>query len=170
MVEVQVRLSPGEEILLRRGSLQVEGVVAWCFEGKAGIKFREAIVVQSWSARQHGEGGQTQIDRVVAAANTGASEVEPAVKRAKNGLERDVLDSRLAEEILLVARIIEQLGEDIAEEPLMIARHGHSLQQLDVAVQTLGHIARIITADDPEAVLDEIGMKELVARLRRRSL
>lgn len=71
---------------------------------------------------------------------------------------------------MLVARIIKQFGEGIADEPLMIARYSHSLQQLDVAVQTLGHIARVVSADDPEAVLDEIGMQELVARLRRRSL
>ena len=170
MLEVSARFSPGEEILLRRGSLQVEGVVAWCSEGRTGISFHEKIVVQQWAARQHGEVGQTQVDRVVAAAKPGAGAVEPAANRTNMELERDVLNSRLAEEILLVARIIEQLGEDIADEPLMIARHSHSLQQLDVAVQTLGHIARIISADDPKSVLDVIGMKELVARLRRKSL
>ena len=170
MVEVSAQFSPGEEILLRHGSLHVEGVVAWCFEGRAGISFRENIVVQRWAARQPGEGGQTQVDRVVAAAKTSAGTVEPTAKQRKNNVEGDVLDSRLAEEILLVARIIEQFGEGIAGEPLIIARHSHALQQLDIAVQTLGHIARIITADDPKAVLDEIGMQELVARLRRRSL
>lgn len=86
MVELSAKLSPGDEILLRRGSLQVESVVRWCFDGRAGISFREIIVVQQWAAQQQGVGGQTQVDRAIAAARPGVGTVESASKRTKQDL------------------------------------------------------------------------------------
>ncbi|HET7815987.1 MAG TPA: PilZ domain-containing protein [Sphingomicrobium sp.] len=171
MVEVSSQLSPGDEILLRRGSLEVGGVVAWCFDGRAGISLRDRIEVSKWAARRQGACNQAQVDHVVATARATLGTTSSGESGAgKRSLDQDVLNSRLAEEILLVARTIELLGDEIAEEPLFVARHGQSLQQIDIAVQVLGHVARIITAEDPNAAISEIGMQALVARLCRKSL
>lgn len=171
MVELSSNLSPGNEIVLRRGCLEARGVIAWCFDGRAGISLRDNIVVSQWVARQKDACSQAQVDQIVATARAtlGTARPEERISSKKN-LEQDVLNSRLAEEILLIARIIEQLGDEFAEEPLFVARHGQSLQQVDVAVQVLGHIARIISAEDPNAAISEIGMQALVARLCRKSL
>lgn len=171
MVEMASQLSPGDEVRLCRGSLEARGVIAWCFDGRAGISLRDNIVVAQWIARQKGACSQAQVDQVIATARAtlGAARSEERGFSKKN-LERDVLNSRLAEEILLIARIIEQLGDEFAEEPLFVARHGQSLQQVDVAIQVLGHIANIIRAEDPNAAISEIGMQALVARLCRKSL
>lgn len=171
MVEVSSQLSPGDEIVLRRGSLEVGGVVAWCFDGRAGISLRANIEVSEWVARQKGACSQAQVDHVVATSRAALGSSRPGQSSSgERNLEPDVLNNRLAEEILLIARTIEQLGDEFAEEPLVVARHGQSLQQVDVAVQVLGHIARIINAEDPNAVISEIGMQALVARLCRKSL
>lgn len=171
MVEVSSHLSPGDEIVLRRGALEARGVVAWCFSGRAGISLRDTIVVSAWAARPKGACSQVQVDQVVASARATLGTAGPdKVSSSKKDLDQDVLNARLAEEILLIARIIEQLGDEFAEEPLFVARHGQSLQQVDVAVQVLGHIARIIKAEDPNAAISEIGMQELVGRLYRKSL
>jgi len=171
MVEVSAPFSPGEEILLRRGSLEVEGTVAWCINGRAGINFRENVVVQQWVARQQAASGQTQVDQVVNAARSNFGMPRAAATRPSEiKLDAPVLNCRIAEEILLVARMIEQIGEDLANEPLFIARHGQSLQQMDVAIQALGHLARVISAEDANAAICEIGMQSLAARLLRRSL
>lgn len=171
MVEVSSQLSPGDEILLRRRSLEVRGGVAWCFDGRAGISFRDHIVVSKWAARQNGACTQAQVDQAVAIARaTLGSARSGESSHGKRNLEQDVLNSRLAEEILLIARIIDQLGDELAEDFLVVVRHGQSLQQVDVAVQALGHIARIIIAEDPHAAISEIGMQALVARLCRKSI
>lgn len=171
MVEMSSQLSPGDEILLRRGSLEARGVIAWCFDGRAGISLRDNIVVSQWVARQKGACSEAQVEQVAATARAalGAARSEESSSSRKN-LEQDVLTSRLAEEILLVARIIEQLGDEFAEEPLFVLRHGQSLQQMDVAVQVLGHIASIVRAEDPNAAISGIGMQALVGRLCRKSL
>ena len=171
MVELSSHFSPGDEIVLRRGSLEARGVIAWCFDGRAGITLRDNIAVSRWVARQKGACSQVQVDQVVATARATLGVVRSEERSSSNkNLEQDVLNSRLAEEILLIARTIEQLGDKFAEERLFVVRHGQSLQQVDVAVQVLGHIASIIRAEDPNAAISEIGMQALVGRLCRKSL
>ena len=50
----------------------------------------------------------------------------------------------------------------------VVAAHGEALQHLDPLAQTLDHLARILTAGDPAAIIDAIGMDDLRSRLARR--
>lgn len=82
----------------------------------------------------------------------------------------DALDRRIAEEIDYARRILEAMGDRLASDGVIVARHAATLQGFDLVGQMLGHLAAVVgTADRGEAI-GRIGMEDLRARLRRRSL
>jgi hypothetical protein len=89
----------------------------------------------------------------------------PAIPQTDN-----VLNLRLAEELDYARRILETMGNDLSNDPLVIARHMVALQSVDVIGQLLGHIANVVRSSEPPATVDQIGMVELKARLTRRSI
>ena len=82
----------------------------------------------------------------------------------------DPLTLRLAEELDYVRRILDHLGNTLATEPLVIARHGQDLQWFDVASQILAHVAAVTRSAFPDVAVERIGMSDLKARLQRRAI
>ena len=82
----------------------------------------------------------------------------------------DALPQRLAEELAYVGRLLESLGDDLCNEPLVVARHAEKLQNLDIASQILGHVAALLVTDQPAQAVKEIGMTSLRKRLLRVAL
>ncbi len=82
----------------------------------------------------------------------------------------DALDQRLAEELELVVRQLEQLGAVLAADPILLARHCVQLQSIDLMQQVLGHLGRVVGAGDKAAATDAVTLRELKARLQRRPL
>lgn len=79
----------------------------------------------------------------------------------------DVLHRRLGEELEYARRMLDITGDELAADPIAIARHGVVLQSLDIVGQMLTHIATIIRSNDPEAAVERIGMGDLKERLTR---
>ena len=79
----------------------------------------------------------------------------------------DALKLRLAEELEFARRMIEQMGDTLCADPLIVARHMVSLQSVDIVGQILGHIAAVIRSSDPEGAVEGIGMCDLKGRLQR---
>jgi hypothetical protein len=79
----------------------------------------------------------------------------------------DVLRRRLGEELEYARRMLDITGDELAADPIAIARHGVVLQSLDIVGQMLTHIATIIRSSDPKAAVERIGMGDLKARLTR---
>lgn len=86
------------------------------------------------------------------------------------GRSESQLDQRIAEELELVARQLEQLGGWFAADPILLNRYSAQLQSIDLMKQVLGHLGRLIGAADRELALERISLKELQARLRRKPL
>lgn len=86
------------------------------------------------------------------------------------GRSENPLDQRIAEELELLARQLEQLGGWFAADPILLQRYGLQLQSIDLMEQVLRHLGRLIAAADREAALDQVSLKELQARLRRKPL
>jgi len=86
------------------------------------------------------------------------------------GRSADLLDQRIAEELDLVVRKLEQLGEVLIGDPILIHRHAQQLQSIDLMQQILGHLGRLVAAADKEMAVDRITLVELKARLRRTAL
>jgi len=79
----------------------------------------------------------------------------------------DPLQLRLAEELEYVRRMLDQMGDTLSADPLVISRHMTSLQTVDIVGQILGHVANVTRSSDPSGAVDRIGMCELKARLTR---
>ena len=83
--------------------------------------------------------------------------------------EREI-DLRVAEEVELAARHIEQVGDALVADPAFLHRHGATLQALDLINQNLRHLAAVVAAADKEAAAERISLKELRRRLTRKSI
>ena len=86
------------------------------------------------------------------------------------GKSGDLLDQRIAEELELVIRQLEQLGDVLVGDPILLRRHAQQLQSVDLMQQVLGHLGRVVAAGDRAMAVDRITLVELKARLQRTAL
>jgi hypothetical protein len=86
------------------------------------------------------------------------------------GRTDDLLDERIAEELDLVVRQLEHLGDVLAGDPILLHRHAMQMQSIDLMQQVLGHLSRIVASGDKSMAIDRVTLTELKARLRRSSL
>lgn len=162
----------GERLTLRRAELAVPATVAWRSPGRCGVRFDRAISVAQWAAGLRvstgGHEGQARVDAIQAQVRAGASTTVAGSPPPAAQIKGE-LDQRLAEEIDYVARLIETMGDTLADEPTVINRHPQTLQGFDLATQILRHLATVLSADDRAAAIGAIGMADLRARLTRRA-
>ena len=160
--------APGTAIILRRLDLAVAGMVVWASGERCGVHFDSPTPVGEWVTGHRGAGerlaDQARVDLIQAVARTGVAEIAGTPAPAAAGVEVE-LDSRLASEIGFVRDLIERLGDELTDEPVLIARHATALQSFDLAAQILAHVANVLRAGDRSAAIAEIGMEELRARL-----
>jgi hypothetical protein len=89
------------------------------------------------------------------------------VRPARSELE---IDLRVAEEVELAARHIQQVGDALVSDPAFLHRHGATLQALDLINQNLRHLASVVAAANKEAAAERISFEELRRRLTRKSI
>ena len=159
--------SAGSPACIRRGALEAAGTIAWRAGKECGIRFDHPLALEEWMPAAP-SGGQSTVDTLIDAVRSGEAEVLPFP--SPHTPIGDVLPQRLAEELAYVGRLLESLGDDLCTEPMVIVRYAAKLQNLDIAAQVLGHVARLLTAEDPEQAIDSIGMTCLRKRLKRVSL
>ena len=165
-IEGAVLPAPGAEIILRRLDLAVRGGVVWTSGIRCGVHFDRSIGVGLWMTGRRA--AHDPADEPLGAmplpapgqSGTAAqrSTAAPAPAPAR-------LDGRLAEELDLVRKLLEQLGDALSDEPAILARHATALQSFDLVNQILGHVSTVLIAEDRAAAIGAIGMEELRARL-----
>ena len=163
----------GAAVRITRGALVADGSVAWREEGSCGVRFDRPIDPDAWfpgslprTAILDGEAGNQLTP-------SGPPPVKPILaygKRRPPVALGDALPARLAEELNYVARLIGSLGDDLAGEPSVVKRHSAKLQNIDISAQILGHVARLLVADEPDLAVAAIGMESLRKRLQRTPL
>jgi hypothetical protein len=79
----------------------------------------------------------------------------------------DELKVRLAEELEYARRMLESMGDALANDGAVVMRHSVALQTIDIVGQLLGHVAAVTRSSDPIGAVQRIGMCELKARLTR---
>lgn len=124
----------GAKVILLRGSLVVGCNVAWSIDQRCGVRFESAVDVSEWMARPTAP-GQARVDAIVVQVKAGVIPLDRGAGQAINpALAGAATQDRLAK----VSELLEELVEDLATNPAVIAQHGRSLQNLDLAIQLIG--------------------------------
>lgn len=89
---------------------------------------------------------------------------------ARPAASTDPVDYRIAEELETIRRRLDQIGDALISDPIMLHRHGTSLQGLDLTNQVLAHLAEVIKTADKAAGVEAVKMDDLRARLKRRAI
>lgn len=161
----------GTAVELRRAHLTASGTIVWAASRECGLHFDMPLALHEWLPKTS-RASQQRVDEAVAQYRAGApAPAQPAAPgAATSGPVPDALHRRLCEELGYVARLLEALGDELAEDRTVTARHGAKLQDLDIAIQILGHVGTVLNADDPQAAIARIGMADLRRRLAPKSL
>lgn len=169
----------GMKLVLARGDLHVSAVVAWAAGGRRGVRFDGPTPVHEWTGGSKprpldctGLRDQRRVDALQAEARSETASgraLRESAETAPATVSPD-LDSRLAHELGYVQRLLENLGDELISDLFLVQRHGQSLQSLDLVSQILGHVAAILQAEDKAAVIEELGMEDLKARLKRKAI
>jgi hypothetical protein len=77
------------------------------------------------------------------------------------------LDHRIAEELECISRHLEQLGSALVADPILVHRHATQLQSIDRINQLLGHLARIVAAEQKDMAVQQVTLQDLRGRLQR---
>ena len=166
---------PGVALVLHRAEITVGAIVIWREGGRCGIRFDSvAASVDEWvtgklPATFAGKQGQARVDAIQTAVRGGTTlPAEPAPAPAT--LDVAELERRVAEEVTHVQRLIDALGEELVEDPVMLQRHMRLLQNLDRASQILEHLGNVLGATDRVAAAQGIAMQDLRERLLRKPI
>lgn len=118
----------GAAACLRRGSLQVEGLIAWRDRTHCGIRFQSPIDVQEW-VRRVGARDQQKIDAAIADIRAGSAVRQRSALASARG-RSDLLASASAELLQISERIAAMPGMSIelAEELMKLDALAHSLK------------------------------------------
>lgn len=142
---------------------RLRGASSFLYPGDESIA-RQRAVATAAQARCDGIQAQARLapgDRIRRGSPTPTAPIVPST---------DLLDRRLAEEIDYARRLLQALGERLASDGTVLARHASTLQAFDVIGQTLGYLSGVVGAANRDQAIDGIGMEDLRSRIRRRSL
>ncbi len=132
LIEGPVLPAVGEQLHLTRGASSVRGRIAWCFAGKAGVRFDGRVEVGDWTPG--GNTAQQCVDRVVQQVKAGAVPLGADERSISQGLGSSDLER--------LARAVDALSDALADDPATVARFGTKLQTLDMASQVLRKLSR----------------------------
>ena len=143
MLESTLALPPGAKVHLIRGALVAQGTIIWSSHGRCGLRFSCKVSVKQWLAAPTAE--QQRVDEVVSLVRAGevstasglGEDDEPSAPRSEERLVDDLKD---------VARLMQDLGDDLASSKETLARHGAKLQNLDIAMQMIRAIGQELTS------------------------
>lgn len=164
----------GEVLTLRRLEISIDATVVWRAGTRCGIQFKGKVAVADWvsgtQSRSSHDIDQARVDSIQAAVRAGrpvpSADAGPA---AAPVVDAD-LDRRIAEELAYVKRLLEIVGDELTDAPIVVQRYSRSLQSFDLACQILGHLSSVLTASDRSAAVQAVGMEDLRARLLRKPL
>lgn len=165
----------GEMLSLRRLDLEIGAIVVWRAQSRCGVKFEGKISVADWASGTYSGSSirrdQSRVDGIQAAVRAGMPAAPPKDRSIVDPEElKGSLDGRLAEELAHVRRLLENMGDELTDDPIIVQRHSRILQGFDMACQILGHLGAILTAENRAAAVDAIGMEDLRARLLRKAI
>jgi len=137
LIEADVPPAPGSRIVLKRGSLEADGIVAWTAQRQAGLAFSAAVRETDWMVRR-ANAHQDRVDEIVAAlkAESVENEKPSAAEVRRHSVE---VETELA---LLRADLI-KLGDALTADVIVVATHPE-IQLIDIALQRIDRVMRAL--------------------------
>jgi hypothetical protein len=143
LVEGAVIPSVGALVQLVRGGLIVHGLVAWCVDGRCGLKFSGCVDVQQWRAVPSNS-EQQRVDEVVRLVKAGAVPLPvPPLSQLSPEAGNDS-GAELSGDLQRASELLDNLGAVLAGDPDIVTRHGAAMQNLDIAMQVIAAVQAII--------------------------
>ena len=160
LIEGAAMPESGAQVELIRGSLVVPATVAWSAEQRCGLRFSSLVCVREWLAPQTAS-AQQRIDDAVRLLKLGALPM-PQRPDAQAELSAGAPQSlQFGEDLRRVSRLIENLGQELANDTNILMQHGEKLQNLDIALQMVA-----VVADALSGSLDADAISARMANLR----
>lgn len=128
LIESPVIPEPDAAVVLRRGSLEVPGRIAWKAGRKAGIAFRHAIHVADWMSRTP-RVGQQRVDAIVSDFKAGR-QTEGLAANTAAGV------NSMAAELESLRKELRELEESLIGDAILVATHPE-IQTLDISLQRI---------------------------------
>ena len=136
--------------------------LVWRTAARAGVEFDEPFYDHEKLTGR--ASGQDDVDLKIAHIKSGVIPISAAGKQTE---VRSDLSPRIAEEMRSLARRLESLGDSLASDPILLFRYQRQLQDIDVMMQILGHLATVTEAKDQLWAAKAIGRESLQRRLLR---
>lgn len=134
LIESPLLPQPGARVVLRRGSLEAAGTIAWQVDRRAGIAFDATVQVSAWLSGKRA-GHQDRVDQMIADIRGGPLAGQGGTLRP---IARSV-DHSLESELLLLRMDLDNLGSALITDPNLIAAHPE-VQLLDISMQRIDRL------------------------------
>jgi hypothetical protein len=125
--------------MLVRGRNSIKGEVVWSSELRFGVRLARRVVVSDWMTRPANP-EQVRVVHILSAVSAGA--VPLIVPEQQSGMSYQVAD-----ELRRVSRLIDNVGDFLAQDAEIVERYGRDLQCLDVATQMIKAIGELVQAE-----------------------
>jgi len=130
LIEAAVLLQPGSLVVLKRGSLEASGRVAWVGARQAGLAFGSLVNIPDWMGKR-ANAHQDRIDEIVAQLKAKEQPEEEASDSSTPSTPKEILE-------LLRSDLI-QLGNALAADVILVATHPE-IQLVDIALQRVDRL------------------------------
>jgi hypothetical protein len=157
LVEAPALPPAGTSVRVARGSLDAHGVVAWVGTGRCGIRFTSQVAVREWLTPPR-NCRQPLVDQMVLAVKLGADLPSAGRQPPADHVAEASITLQLASDLREAAVLLDLLSADLAGDPALLRQHAPSLQNLDIAGQTLNAVIAALTSSPLDSA-------ELEARL-----
>ena len=137
LVEGAALPPPGTPCRLIRGDISLEAQIVWLQASRVGLQCHGRAKVADWLPS--GQNTQTDVDRAV--AQTKAELTHAPIARSATPLISTALT---AADVAKVADTLEILGDELADDPSVVAGYMAKLQAFDISVQTLRKLAAML--------------------------
>ena len=143
----------GTIIRLVRGALSVQGTIRWSKNGRCGIRFSSRINIPEW-LKPFSHQQQHRVDEVVSALRSGARPLPVGCWSGPQAVSDIEATVQVELDLHQVSQLLEKLGSELIDDPVILASHHECIQDIDIAVQTLRAAANLLAhpEDDPSAV------------------
>lgn len=163
----------GTKLVLRRLEIEIGATVMWRAVGRCGIRFAGNVSVDDWVTgkrrpSQLFEQSQAGVDARQAAVRSGATLAADDGAAATILPDTDLLETRIAEELAYVRRVLDSAGDALSDDAIVLQRHSGALQQIDVACQVLAELGTILGSGNRVTAAAAVSMHDLRSRLLRK--